>query len=165
MEILYNYLDKKIYELKGEWISKPRYYEEEACMNLDFNYKSGRYCDCEYNGTYIELKKGNSSAWFNEIRYAEILMYKWLKETVTMFMIPSENKAKIYYIYLIDTKDIIKALCITPEWAIEVIKRNKEIQRSLQYQHNLTKKDLRDMAKYVVNYNHNSYTYYRLNWK
>ena len=162
MEILYNYLRNKIYELNGEWISKPTYYEEGACVNFGFNRISGRHCDCEHNGTYIEMKKGSHSAWFDEIRYAEILMdtdYTWLTETITMFMIPSVSKIRIDSIYLIDTQDIIKALCITPEWAVRLIKRKEEVQRSLNYNHNMTIKDLRDMAKYVIHYNYN-----RLNW-
>ena len=96
------YLQTKKNELNGGWISKNSGYEKGACINLGFNCQRKRYWDCEYNGTYIEMKKGNS-IWLDEVRYSEILMCDKIdnieckKETITMetFFCLSEKDFKM----------------------------------------------------------------------
>lgn len=73
MNDLHKYLENKIKELNGQWISKNSGYEKEACVNLGFNCERKRYWDCTYNGLYIEIKKGKS-IWLDEVRYCEIFM-------------------------------------------------------------------------------------------
>ena len=100
MNNLHIYLQTKINELSGAWISKNSGYEKEACLNLGFNCERKRYWDCEYDGSYIEIKKGKS-IWLDEVRYCEIFMSDNIdndeckKKTITMFLIPTKDKKKI----------------------------------------------------------------------
>ena len=73
MNNLHIHLQTTINKLNGPWISKNSGYEKEACLNLGFNCETKRYWDCEYVGSYIEIKKGKS-IWLDEVRYCEIFM-------------------------------------------------------------------------------------------
>ena len=149
---LNNFLKNKINELNGDWISKNSGYEKEACNNLGFNCETKRYWDCEYNGLYIEIKKGKS-IWLDEVRYSEILTNANIdsrKETITMFIIPSKDKKKVDNIYLIDTKKLIIFMKITNEWAINLLDRHKKTTRSLNCQQSMTIKDLKQIADYTI---------------
>ena len=155
MEKLNNYLQDKIRQLHGEWISKISGYEKDACVNLGFKCETKRYWDSEYNGLYIEIKKGKS-IWLDEVRYCEIFMSdtsvneECKKKTITMFLIPSKDKASIENIILIDTQKIIQFLNINTEWAERLLIRKKETVRSLNCQQSMTIKDLKSIADYII---------------
>lgn len=155
MEQLNYYLEDKIEELNGKWVSKNSGYEKEACDILDFNYETKRYWDSEYNGLYIEIKKGKS-IWLDEVRYCEIFMSDNIdneeckKETITMFLIPSKDKERIENIILVDTRKIIQFLNINAEWAERLLNRKKETVRSLNCQQSMTIKDLKSIADYII---------------
>lgn len=155
MEQLNYYLQDKIKELNGKWVSKNSGYEKEACVNLGFNCRPSRYWDSEYNGLYIELKKGKS-IWLDEVRYCEIFMSDKIdneeckKETITMFLIPSKGKERIENIILVDTRKIIQFLNINAEWAERLLNRKKETVRSLNCQQSMTIKDLKSIADYII---------------
>jgi hypothetical protein len=155
MNNLNNYLQTKIHELNGAWISKNSGYEKEACLNLGFNCETKRYWDCEYNGSYIEIKKGKS-IWLDEVRYCEILMSDNIdndeckKKTITMFLIPTKDKNKIEKIYIIDTQKLIDFMKIDKVWAEILLSRHKQITRSLNCQQSMTIKDLRLIADYTI---------------
>jgi len=155
MDELHIYLQDKIKELNGAWISKNSGYEREACLNLGFNCERKRYWDCEYNGLYIEIKKGKS-IWLDEVRYCEMFMSDTIEnneckmKTITMFLIPSADKNTIKNIYLIDTCKLIQFLKINKEWAENLLIRHKEITRSLNCQQSMTLKDLKLIADYII---------------
>jgi hypothetical protein len=155
MDELSNYLQEKKKELLGDWISKNSGYENEACINLGFNCETKRYWDSEYNGLYIEIKKGKS-IWLDEVRYCEIFMSdkseneECKKETITMFLIPSKDKQRIENIILIDTVKLIQYLNINTEWAERLLIRKKETARSLNCQQSMTIKDLKSIADYII---------------
>ena len=155
MNNLHIYLQTKINELSGAWISKNSGYEKEACLNLGFNCERKRYWDCEYDGSYIEIKKGKS-IWLDEVRYCEIFMSDNIdndeckKKTITMFLIPTKDKKKIEKIYIIDTQKIIDFLKINKEWAESLLSRHKQTARSLNCQQSMTIKDLRLIADYTI---------------
>lgn len=155
MEELSNYLQEKKKVLKGCWISKNSGYENEACINLGFNCETKRYWDSEYNGLYIEIKKGKS-IWLDEVRYCEIFMSDKIeneeckKETITMFLIPSKDKQRIENIILIDTVKLIQYLKINVEWAERLLIRKRETKRSLNCQQSMTIKDLKSIADYII---------------
>ena len=152
MEHLHIYLQDKIKELNGPWISKNSGYEKEACINLGFNSQTKRYWDCEYNGLYIEIKKGKS-IWLDEVRYCEIFMNinsECKQETITIFLIPSKDKHKIENIIIIDTQKIIKFLQIDTEWAERLLYRHKKVTRSLNCQQSMTLKDVKLIADYII---------------
>jgi hypothetical protein len=154
MEKLNFYLEYKIKELNGGWISKNSGYEKEACINLGFNCETKRYWDCEYDGLYIEIKKGKS-IWLNEVRYCEIFMSdndECKKETITIFLIPSKDKNRIENIIIINTRKLIQFLKINTEWAERLLIRNKETTRSLNCQQSITLKDLKLIADYIIKY-------------
>jgi hypothetical protein len=155
MEELNIYLQEKIKELNGEWISKNSGYEKEACINLGFTCETKRYWDCIFKGQYIEIKKGKS-IWLDEVRYSEILMSsktdneECKKETITMFLIPSKDKNKIDNIILIDTSKLIEFMNIDIKWAEMLLSRHKNIKRSLNCQQSMTVKDLKKIADYII---------------
>jgi len=152
MEKLNFYLEYKIKELNGGWISKNSGYEKEACINLGFNCETKRYWDCEYDGLYIEIKKGKS-IWLNEVRYCEIFMSdndECKKETITIFLIPSKDKNRIENIIIINTRKLIQFLKINTEWAERLLIHNKETTRSLNCQQSMTLKDLKLIADYII---------------
>lgn len=152
MEKICEYLKNKIKELNGKWVSKNSGYEKEACSILDFNCETKRYWDCEYGGTYIEIKKGKS-IWLDEVRYCEIFMSdneECKKETITMFLIPSKDKERIENIILVDTRKIIQFLNINVEWAERLLNRKKETVRSLNCQQSMAIKDLKSIADYII---------------
>ena len=139
MEQLKDHLQERIKFLKGDWIRKNSGYDEEACINLGFNCQTKRYWDCEYNGLYIEIKKGKS-IWLDEVRYSEIYMKdndECKKKTITIFLIPSKDKNKIENIIIIDTQKIIDFLQINTEWAKNLLSRRKIIRRSLNCQQSM----------------------------
>ena len=155
MEELYIYLKNKIKELDGVWISKNSGYEKEACFNLGFNCQTKRYWDCDYNGLYIEIKKGKS-IWLDEVRYCEIFMSDKIdndeckQKTITIFLIPSNDKKKIENIIIVDTKKLIKFMQINTEWAERLLIRHKETIRSLNCQQSMTLKDVKLIADYII---------------
>ena len=155
MEHLHIYLQDKIKELNGAWISKNSGYEKEACINLGFNCETKRYWDCEYNGLYIEIKKGKS-IWLDEVRYCEIFMSDNIdndeckRKTITMFLIPTKDKNKIEKIYIIDTQKLIDFMKIDKVWAERLLSRHKQTKRSLNCQQSMTIKDLRLIADYNI---------------
>ena len=152
MEKLNFYLEYQIKELHGGWISKNSGYEKEACINLGFNCETKRYWDCEYDGLYIEIKKGKS-IWLNEVRYCEIFMSdndECKKETITIFLIPSKDKNRIENIIIINTRKLIQFLKINTEWAERLLIHNKETTRSLNCQQSMTLKDLKLIADYII---------------
>lgn len=158
MDRLNSYLEDKIKSLNGKWISKNSGYEKEACLNLGFNCDTKRYWDCEYEKLYIEIKKGKS-IWLDEVRYCEIFMSDKIdndeckKETITMFLIPSNDKNRIENIILIDTLKLIQFLKINIEWAESLLIRKNKITRSLNCQQSMTIKDLKSIADHIISYN------------
>ena len=155
MDNLHNYLQTKINELNGTWIYKNSGYEKEACLNLGFNCETKRYWDCEYDGSYIEIKKGKS-IWLDEVRYCEIFMSDTIdndeckKKTITMFLIPTKDKNKIEKIYIIDTQKLIDFMKIDKVWAERLLSRHKQTTRSLNCQQSMMIKDLRLIADYTI---------------
>lgn len=155
MEKLNSYLQDKINDLNGEWIKKNSGYEKEACINLGFNCQKKRYWDCEYDGLYIEIKKGKS-IWLDEVRYCEIFMSDKMdneeckKETITIFLIPSKDKNRIENIIVVDTRKLIHFLKINTEWAERLLNRKKETTRSLNCQQSMTVNDLKLFADYII---------------
>ena len=155
MNNLHIYLQTKINELNGAWISKNSGYEKEACLNLGFNCETKRYWDCEYDGSYIEIKKGKS-IWLDEVRYCEIFMSDNIdndeckKKTITMFLIPTKDKKKVDKIYIIDTQKLIDFMKIDKVWAERLLSRHKQTTRSLNCQQSMTIKDLRLIADYTI---------------
>jgi hypothetical protein len=155
MNNLHIYLQSKINELNGAWISKNCGYEKEACLNLGFNCERKRYWDCEYNGSYIEIKKGKS-IWLDEVRYCEIFMSDIIendeckKKTITIFLIPTNDKNKIEKIYIIDTQKLIDFLKIDKVWAERLLDRYKQTTRSLNCQQSMSINDLILIADYTI---------------
>ena len=155
MERLNEYLKEKINHLNGAWISKNSGYEKEACAELGFNCERKRYWDCEYDGLLIEMKKGKS-IWLDEVRYCELFMRditineECTLPTITMFIIPSKDKTKIENIILVDTRKIIQCMNIDKEWAERLLRRTKEITRTLNCQQSMTLKDIKLIADYTL---------------
>ncbi len=149
------HLYERIGQLSGDWVKQNSNYEREACQLLGFNHEENRYWDCEYNGNYIELKKGRS-IWLDEVRYSEIVLRDnpdSKEETITMFLIPSKNKERIERIFLVDTKRIIQFMKINKDWASQICSRKKAINRSLNCQQSMTLRDVESIANDIIKWN------------
>ena len=135
----------------GKWIGKKNSYEKECCQILGWTAQDARYHDA-YNGTsYIEIKKGQSSMWFNMVRYAEIFLGIGKQSTVTVhFKWTQKPETKIVEVYIIDTKQVIKFLKMTKEKALIIIKLNNGVERQLCMQASATNKDLKKMASHII---------------
>tara|TARA_B100000900_G_scaffold1707_1_gene1499 strand:- start:2544 stop:3041 length:498 start_codon:yes stop_codon:yes gene_type:complete len=156
MEYLAEHLESKIGQLNGSWISKNSSYEDNACIQLDFECQKKRYWDCLYKDTYIEIKKGKS-IWLDEVRYCEILLSDTIQnnddckqDIITIFIVPTKDKQNIQKIYIIDTKKIIEYLRLTREWATCLLSRVQNINRSLNCQQSMTLTDLKKIADYEI---------------
>lgn len=119
MEELNHYLQYKIKEFNGIWVSKNSWYEKETCINLGFNCETKRYWDGEYNGLYIEIKKGKS-LWLDEVIYCEIFMSDKIddneeckKETITVFLIPSKDKKELKILFWLIHENLYNIIFIT----------------------------------------------------
>ena len=155
MEQLNLYLQERIKYLKGDWISKNSGYEKEACINLGFNCERKRFWDCRHNDLYIEIKKGKS-IWLDEVRYSEIFLsdkidnYEARQKTITIFLLPNNDKYTIKNIIIIDTQKLIEFLKIDNEWAETLLSRRKITKRSLNCQQSMTIKDVKLIADYII---------------
>lgn len=130
--------------LCGEWIKKPSGYENGLCNEIGWYVDKGRYHDATCGGFKIEIKKGN--IWLDLVRYSEILLGKGESDTITAFFIKSKDNKTIEYIYFVDTKDIIKKLNISENFADMLLDLESLVPHSLNAQTSLSKKDVMDLA-------------------
>lgn len=154
MEQLHDHLSNTS-NICGAWIRKPAHYEAELCSELGFTCESMRYWDCVFDGMHIEIKKG-TSVWLDEVRYSEILLGDETKhngccqETITLFMIPSKDKERIETIHIVDTKNIIRFMQITQEWAETILAHRKRVRRQLNCQQSMAISDVRRLASFTI---------------
>ena len=99
-----------IHEMTGEYVIKPSHYEKELCDLLNWKCVDDRYYDAFNGESYIEIKKGQSSMWFNMVRYAEIQTKIGRQGTITLFVKYNKKKKRVTEIYIIDTKKILSFL-------------------------------------------------------
>ena len=155
MDLVMNHLRNSVKRLSGEWIKRNSNYEHDACLDLGFKSETKRYWDCEFNGTYIEIKKGKS-IWLDEVRYSEIFLSDEMDnpdcriDTITMFLIPSKCKEFIEKILLVDTKRIISFMKIDREWGSNLLERRKKTTRSLNCQQSMTVRDVESIANHII---------------
>lgn len=155
MDSVMNHLTNSVEYLSGEWIKRNSNYEHDACLDLGFKPETKRYWDCEFNGTYIEIKKGRS-IWLDEVRYSEIVLSDEMEDpdcridTITMFLIPSKCKEFIEKILLVDTKRIISFMKIDREWGLNLLERRMKTTRSLNCQQSMTVRDVESIANHII---------------
>ena len=114
--------------------------------------KLSRYCDAEWNGLFLEFKKGRS-VWLDLVRYSEILLKvgeEASQETITIFFIPNKRRTEIEEIIVVDTKILIEKLRLNAEIAERLIKLNKVVPRSLNAQASMTLNDIRGISKWII---------------
>jgi hypothetical protein len=75
---------------------------------------------------------------------------KCKKKTITIFLIPTNDKNKIEKIYIIDTQKLIDFLKIDKVWAETLLARHEQTTRSLNCQQSMTINDLILIADYTV---------------
>ncbi|MBT7189664.1 MAG: hypothetical protein HN916_05690 [Anaerolineae bacterium] len=149
---LEKHLEKKLHQLKGSWVKKNSHYDGSICQVLDMQEDTNRYWDASWKNMHIEFKKGNS-IWLDLIRYGEILLgvnEQATKETFSLFFIPNKDKTLIVEIMGVETKKIITKLGITKEISKSLIALKNNLPRSLNAQASLTKKDIREIADFVL---------------
>ena len=151
-EDLEEHLSKKKNLLSGSWILNNSSYDADICDILEMSVSTGRYWDAQWKTYCIEFKKG-SSIWLDLVRYSEAFLKideDASKETLTLFFIPDKKKEKIEEIICVQTKSIIEKVRLTEEIASQLIKLNKAVPRSLNAQASLTKKDVRNLAEFII---------------
>ena len=115
--------------LKGYWIDKNSSYDNDICSILRMIPKKSRYWDAEWNGLFLEFKKGRS-VWLDLVRYSEILLKvseEASKETITIFFIPNKRRTEIEEIIVVDTKILIEKLSLNQEIAERLVKLSKVV--------------------------------------
>ncbi len=113
---------------------------------------AARYWDAQWKTYYIKFKKG-ISIWLDLVRYSETFLKineDASKETLTLFFIPNRKRERIEEIICVQTKSIIEKIRLTGEIASQLIKLNKAVPRSLNAQASLTKKDVRNLAEFII---------------
>lgn len=138
--------------LKGEWVSKNCNYENDVCDLLNMKCEMTRYWDGTYgrNPIRIEIKKGNS-IWLDEVRYAEQKLSDPNQHLLTMFLIPNSTKTCIQHIYIVHLQTLFNFLKMNNvEWCEYLLKRNEEINHSLNCQQRMCIGDLKDIAEYHI---------------
>lgn len=144
-------------KLVGPWISKKNGYEKEFCDIVGFSINRNRYWDCEFKDIRIELKKGKSAVWLDEIRYAEVLLKmseEAMKKTITVFFKYAKDTLK--NILFINTKKLIKEMDLTKEDAEFLIKRFKKaksLKHGLNSQHSISYSQLVKISEFVIDAN------------
>ena len=152
IEQLKQHLKTNKKNLIGEWIKKNSSYENDICYILDMQEDKVRYWDAIWKNQPIEFKKGNY-IWLDLVRYSEILLKineDACRETLTLFFIPNKTKNKIEEIICVDTKKLIEYIKLDKEKAKQLILLNENVPRSLNAQASLTKKDVRNIASFIV---------------
>ena len=143
------HMEESIAALCGDFVLKRNSYEEDVVSRFNGNWSvvNSRYYDCVYNNAvFVELKKGQSSMWFDMVRYAEIALGHGLKNTWTMFLLYDKTHKNVKEIYIFPTSALMDTLHMTPELALMCVKMNKNAPRGCNIQFNLSKKDMRDIA-------------------
>ena len=138
--------------LTGSWVDRNASYEDDICLLLRMNPKKSRYWDAEWNGLFLEFKKGKS-IWLDLVRYSEIFLQvdtDASKETMTVFFIPNKARTQIEEIVVVDTKRLIEKLLLNTEVAKALIELNRMVPRSLNAQASLTLKDIRYISRWIV---------------
>lgn len=149
---LKEHLSKNGNQLYGLWIRNNSSYDSDICDILEMNVSTGRYWDAQWNEYYMEFKKGNS-IWLDLVRYSEIFLKinkDASKDTLTLFFIPDKERKKIEEVICVETKSIIKKVKLTEEIAKQLINLNDVVPRSFNAQASLTKKDVRDLAEFII---------------
>ncbi|WP_456485285.1 hypothetical protein [Hydrogenimonas sp.] len=149
---LEQHLEKNKEKLIGEWIKNNSSYDGYICSILNMQEDTVRYWDAIWNDQQIEFKKGNS-IWLDLVRYSEILLKvntDASKETLTLFFIPNKTKDKIEEVICVTTKKLIEYIKLDREKAEQLILLNKNVPRSLNAQASLTKKDIRNIAIFII---------------
>lgn len=137
-------------KLHGNWVSKKNSYERECCGVLGWEVHDNRYYDAYNGSSYIEIKKGQASMWFNMVRYAEVVLGIGTQDTITVHFRWSKEPLKVCEAYIIDTKRIIDFLKINRQKATEILEFNKHVPRQLCMQAAATNKDLKSLANRTV---------------
>ena len=114
MQQIRRQLEETIHEMTGEYVIKCSHYEKELCKVLNWKCVDDRYYDAFNGKSYIEIKKGQSSMWFNMVRYAEIQTKIGRQDTITLFVRYNKKKKRVTEIYIIDTKKILTFLNMVP---------------------------------------------------
>lgn len=149
---LKNHLETNKPYLTGSWVDRNASYEDDICVVLRMNPKKSRYWDAEWNGLFLEFKKGRS-IWIDLVRYSEILLQVDMnasKETMTTFFIPNKTRTLIEEIIVADTKRLIEKLRLNTEMAKALIELNKIVPRSLNAQASLTVNDKKGISKWII---------------
>jgi len=138
--------------LTGYWIEKNSSYDGDICKILRMTPRKCRYWDAEWNGLFLEFKKGRS-IWLDLVRYSEMLLRvsrEASEETITTFFVPNKGRSKIEEIIMVETKVLIRKLCLNSEIAARLIELNKVVPRSLNAQASLTLADVRAISQWIV---------------
>lgn len=72
------------------------------------------------------------------------------EETITTFFVPNKGRSKIEEIIMVETKVLIRKLCLNSEIAARLIELNKVVPRSLNAQASLTLADVRAISQWIV---------------
>jgi len=147
-------LEQSIDAMQGDWVIPKNNYERRFCDVIGWKTEESRYYDATTDDLYIEIKKGQSSMWFDMVRYAEIMQGTGTQNTITVFIKYDKKTQRVDECFVIDTHDIVRFMGMTDEDAEYCIRLNKSFPRGLNMQASACLSDMRSMATYVVQSSH-----------
>lgn len=149
LDTLSFHMEESITALRGDFVLKRNSYEQDVVSHFKGNWSvvNSRYFDCVYNNTVlVELKKGQSSMWFDMVRYAEIALGQGINNTWTMFLLYDKTRKIVKEIYIFPTSALMDKLNMTHDLARMCVEINRNAPRGCNIQFALSKKDMRDIA-------------------
>ena len=142
------------------WITMSTNYESGFCEMVGWKVENGRYHDAiSHTGVRVEIKKGMSGMWFNEVRYSEVILGEIQdsrEHTITIYIEYKKNASEsmVTRIMVIDTMDLIVYMDISPEWARRCVERHyslREKGRGINMQQQLSTKQIAGISKFIIN--------------
>lgn len=134
----------------GDWILPKNNYENDFSKLLRWTSQKGRYADATNGAFHIEYKKGQSSMWFDMVRYAEIYKGIGTQNTVTLFFRYDKHEKCVKDICIIETKEILTFMDMNDDLAEFCIELHKNARRGINMQISATYKDMCKMAYCIV---------------
>jgi hypothetical protein len=101
-------------KMKGPWVEMGSGYEFEFARVVGAGVDKNTHWDVQIAGLKIEVKKGQTGAWFDLTRYCDLLKdVKGWEEIVTLFLLYEKGTQKVKSLIGITMNSLIGALKLT----------------------------------------------------
>jgi len=152
---LQKHVTARLGELRGEWVGRNSGYEDGLCNVLGFEreHKETRHWDAKWGPYTIELKKGKTGAWFDLVRYSEVLIERPDLNTprnVILVFITDASAKSISGVIGVSAPALIERLGIGNDDAKFLVQLNTKVPYEFNAQAKLKVSDLRAISSFNV---------------